>query len=151
MHIKKLILLTFSILLLSACNQAQIDPPSMDLDAGPVETLPVYDGDPVEEDAFCIEIYQPVCGKVAGTDEWKTFSNDCFANLEEATDTYEGECRGQDLPVTPKICTMEWRPVCGKIQVQCITTPCDPVSETFGNRCQADAANAFDIVDGECS
>ena len=50
----------------------------------------------------------------------------------------------------PEICTMEYAPVCGKINVQCITTPCDPVEETFPNRCSAEAENAFDIREGEC-
>jgi hypothetical protein len=50
----------------------------------------------------------------------------------------------------PKICTMEYAPVCGKINVQCITTPCNPVEETFPNRCGAEAADAFDIKEGAC-
>ena len=56
-----------------------------------------------------------------------------------------------EVPVDqPVMCTLEYAPVCGKIEVQCITTPCDPVQETFGNRCQAEARGAFDIVEGEC-
>jgi hypothetical protein len=41
-------------------------------------------------------------------------------------------------------------PVCGKINVQCITTPCDPVQETFKNIYQSKKANAFDIQKGTC-
>jgi hypothetical protein len=40
--------------------------------------------------------------------------------------------------------------VCGKINVQCITTPCDPVEETFSSRYEAEQRDAFDIRDGEC-
>ena len=51
-------------------------------------------------------------------------------------------------PVTPGIlcteeqkrarsCTEEYQPVCGHVQVQCFTTPCNPVPETFGNDCLA--------------
>ena len=40
--------------------------------------------------------------------------------------------------------------VCGKINVQCITTPCNPVEETFSNRCEARKADAFDIDNGAC-
>jgi hypothetical protein len=40
--------------------------------------------------------------------------------------------------------------VCGKIQVQCITTPCDPVDETFENRCVARERGAMDIRVGNC-
>lgn len=48
-------------------------------------------------------------------------------------------------------CTLEWAPVCGKVDVQCVTTPCDPVQETFSNLCSAEAAGAYDIVEGECA
>ncbi len=47
-------------------------------------------------------------------------------------------------------CTMEYAPVCGSIQVQCITAPCYPVRETFGNKCIANAAAATNITIGEC-
>jgi hypothetical protein len=50
----------------------------------------------------------------------------------------------------PKVCTKEYMPVCGKVAVQCITTPCPAVEQTFGNTCTAQAAGATDIVTGEC-
>lgn len=34
-------------------------------------------------------------------------------------------------------CTMDYTPVCAKVNVQCVTTPCNPVSETFSNACEA--------------
>ncbi|MBT3407329.1 hypothetical protein HOK68_00740 [Candidatus Woesearchaeota archaeon] len=48
-------------------------------------------------------------------------------------------------------CITLYEPVCGKIQVQCITTPCNPVEQTFSNMCEANKVNAFDIKQGECS
>ncbi len=50
----------------------------------------------------------------------------------------------------PIMCTMEYAPVCGTVQVQCITTPCEPVRQTFGNACMAGAAKATDVTVGEC-
>lgn len=47
-------------------------------------------------------------------------------------------------------CTKEYVPVCGKIQVQCITVPCDPVDTTFANRCLAVQAGATEIKEGIC-
>lgn len=41
------------------------------------------------------------------------------------------------VTVAPGVCTMDYNPVCAKVQVQCITTPCNPVRETFSNRCMA--------------
>lgn len=37
---------------------------------------------------------------------------------------------------TKKACTREYAPVCGEVKVQCFTTPCDPVQETFSNKCE---------------
>ena len=34
-------------------------------------------------------------------------------------------------------CIEIYQPVCGQIQVECVTAPCDPVKETFENSCKA--------------
>lgn len=42
------------------------------------------------------------------------------------------------LPVEePRMCTMEYAPVCAEVQVQCVKAPCFPVKQTFGNTCSA--------------
>ena len=48
------------------------------------------------------------------------------------------------------ICTAQYDPVCGEVQVYCIKAPCPPLKQTFSNRCVADNAGAFNIVAGEC-
>lgn len=48
-------------------------------------------------------------------------------------------------------CTMEYRPVCGEVEVQCNQAPCPTVKETFGNMCVAKAAKATNITEWECS
>jgi len=49
------------------------------------------------------------------------------------------------------VCTKEYRPVCAKVAVQCITTPCESVEQTFSNRCLLDANPlARYFKDGEC-
>ena len=51
-----------------------------------------------------------------------------------------------------EFCTMEYAPVCGLVQVQCITTPCDPVPETFSNGCSAcSRGNVISYTAGGCS
>jgi hypothetical protein len=47
-------------------------------------------------------------------------------------------------------CTMEYAPVCGMVQVQCITAPCNPIRTDFSNLCMAKAAGATDITGGTC-
>lgn len=50
----------------------------------------------------------------------------------------------------PIACTMEYAPVCGSKQVQCIAAPCDPVQQTYSNRCMLNADGATFVSDGEC-
>lgn len=51
----------------------------------------------------------------------------------------------------PTICTMEYAPVCAKVSIQCIKAPCEPIKETFGNKCQMNANKlATFLHDGEC-
>jgi hypothetical protein len=49
-----------------------------------------------------------------------------------------------------KPCTREYRPVCGEVQIPCVTTPCDPITTTFGNMCEATNAGATILYEGEC-
>lgn len=61
---------------------------------------------------------------------------------------FRGECQEpQDKP----ICTTEDKPVCALVEIQCITTPCDPVLETFENHCLAEEQmSVISFVDGKC-
>ena len=48
-------------------------------------------------------------------------------------------------------CTMEYAPVCGRVEVQCVTEPCDPVPKTFSNGCTACAeGNVISYTAGAC-
>ncbi|NTU98665.1 hypothetical protein HGA64_01500 [Candidatus Falkowbacteria bacterium] len=47
-------------------------------------------------------------------------------------------------------CTMEYNPVCGQKQVQCIKAPCNPVKQTYSNKCMLNAAKAEYLYAGEC-
>lgn len=35
------------------------------------------------------------------------------------------------------VCAEIYQPVCAEVQVECITTPCDPVKKTYSNSCEA--------------
>ncbi|MBI5470655.1 PKD domain-containing protein [Candidatus Kaiserbacteria bacterium] len=47
-------------------------------------------------------------------------------------------------------CTMEYKPVCGSKQIYCSTTPCNPVQQTYGNKCTMEADGATFLYDGQC-
>ncbi|MEM4637849.1 MAG: hypothetical protein QXK76_02380 [Candidatus Woesearchaeota archaeon] len=51
----------------------------------------------------------------------------------------------------PEFCTKEYMPVCGLVQVQCIRAPCEPIKQTFGNKCEA-CSNKLTIsyTEGAC-
>lgn len=55
------------------------------------------------------------------------------------------------LAQTGTACTMQYAPVCGARQVQCVTAPCYPVYETFGNACVLNASGATFVHEGECT
>lgn len=49
-----------------------------------------------------------------------------------------------------KNCTQEYEPVCAEQEVQCVTTPCNPIKTTFQNRCEAEKVNATVLYEGVC-
>ncbi|MEI7478016.1 MAG: hypothetical protein WCJ81_06080 [bacterium] len=85
----------------------------------------------------------PVCKSDTGTTEGWYYPNNTL--LRAAT------CPQATEPATPIACTMEYAPVCGNVQVECIKAPCYPTHETFGNLCmlQANQRATYAYV-GEC-
>ena len=47
-------------------------------------------------------------------------------------------------------CTKEYIPVCGSKPIVCITTPCNPIQQTYGNRCTMEADGAKFLYEGAC-
>jgi hypothetical protein len=48
-------------------------------------------------------------------------------------------------------CIEIYAPVCASVQVECTTTPCDPVPQTFQNSCFACMSDRVDsYIEGEC-
>ncbi len=48
-------------------------------------------------------------------------------------------------------CIEIYEPVCAAVQIQCITTPCEPIPKTFGNSCQAcSEASVTEYTTGAC-
>lgn len=89
---------------------------------------------------------------------------DCIAAGNPAMESYPRQCRTQDgqhfVEViegetvdqnNETVCTAQYDPVCGEIDVQCIKAPCPPVKETFSNFCFANKAGAKNIIKGECN
>ena len=48
-------------------------------------------------------------------------------------------------------CIEIYQPVCGRVQVECITTPCNPVLETYPNSCHACSnSRVIGYTEGQC-
>lgn len=52
---------------------------------------------------------------------------------------------------TGMACTMQYAPVCGAQQVQCVAAPCYPQYHTYGNACVLSAEGGTFIHEGECT
>ncbi len=50
----------------------------------------------------------------------------------------------------PMACTREYMPVCGSKPIVCITTPCNPIPQTYGNQCEMKSDGATLLYRGEC-
>lgn len=49
-------------------------------------------------------------------------------------------------------CIEIYQPVCASVQIQCITTPCEPIPKTFGNSCEACSENSVtQYIEGACA
>lgn len=78
-------------------------------------------------------------------------SHGCIWSAGYIRSTGANACvRPWEEKTTPTICTMEYAPVCGSKQVQCIKAPCDPIIKTYGNICQLNADGATFVSSWEC-
>ena len=96
--------------------------------------------------SFCTREYAPVCGE-RGRDR-QTFPNSCVARAEGYRVAHPGECRrggggggGGSGWDRPQACTREYAPVCARRGRDV---------RTFGNACEARAADYRVVSPGRC-
>jgi hypothetical protein len=65
---------------------------------------------------------------------------------EEKSVSYCGPRSNEEV-----MCTEIYTPVCARVQVECVTTPCNPVPQTFSNSCFACANDrVVSYAEGAC-
>ncbi|MEX0931192.1 MAG: hypothetical protein WDZ88_00415 [Candidatus Paceibacterota bacterium] len=119
---------------------------------GNIAEAPTKDASSVTSFEECVEAGNPVmesyprqCRHEGVTFVEKLTNDDLFPPDNATAVTCTPEQRD-------RVCTREYNPVCGLTQVECITEPCDPVPQTYGNACDACSnARVVSYVAGECS
>ena len=87
---------------------------------------------------------------IAGCTKDNTVSID-KGQIEEPTTTKLKAIDCQEEQRNIDACQEIYQPVCGQMQVECITTPCNPVKETFENSCKACTnERVISYTEGEC-
>lgn len=113
-------------------------------------------------DSFPIAVDDFISCVDAGNPVMESYPRQCAHNgVTYVENIRDGGSVGGDAKVTicpvrgdgmAVMCTQEYAPVCGLVQVQCITTPCDPVEETFSNACHACGnQNVISYTEGQCT
>lgn len=91
----------------------------------------------------CTYEYAPVCGERRG--DRQTFPNACSARADGYRIVHAGQCRrgggAGPGPDRPRVCTREYAPVCARRGRDV---------RTFGNACEARAADYRVIGSGRC-
>jgi len=96
------------------------------------------------------------CASVPGNPIIESYPRQCIYNgqnfTEVITDTNQNNtilCQEEQRRVD--VCTADYTPVCATVEIQCITTPCNPIKQTFSNSCNA-CKNSLvqSYIPGEC-
>jgi len=77
-------------------------------------------------------------------------NNDEPIVIDDGSNTTVFECKPEQRNIDA--CIEIYQPVCAEVQVQCITTPCPPIKETFSNSCKACSNSLVSTyTEGECA
>ncbi|MEE3079076.1 MAG: hypothetical protein VX341_07065 [Bdellovibrionota bacterium] len=169
----KLLTLTFILLIQVSCQQvseiAQEASSNNNQNTSTVEESELISASKgSSKDMYCPMVYEPVCAKVSRDENCKdericefidkTYSSDCFANIDNAEILYPGECMKEDTdenqePIKEeqiiknpevKFCFALYDPVCGKSPGKLGT------EKTYSNMCYLEMAGAEFLRYGEC-
>jgi hypothetical protein len=73
----------------------------------------------------------------------------CNENFKVMEKTVSIKCFPEQRNVN--VCIEIYQPVCATVNIQCVTTPCEPIRKTYSNSCKA-CSNSLvsDYINGEC-
>ncbi|MFA5764210.1 MAG: hypothetical protein WC915_05380 [archaeon] len=86
----------------------------------------------------------------AGFPVMESYPRQCSDGINTFTENIEKFCSQEEM--NAEACIEIYDPVCANVQIECITTPCDPIKETFSNSCFACMNDrVFSYEKGECN
>ncbi len=84
----------------------------------------------------------------AGNPIMESYPRQCRHENQTFKEVIENFCTQEDVG---DVCMNLYEPVCGYQPVQCVTTPCPPISQTFSNSCFACQEQGVAYwMEGEC-
>jgi hypothetical protein len=130
-------------------EQAETETPTSDSpiapDEAPAASLP-SETDPGETVACTMDAKMCPDGSYVGR-----VGPDCAFAPCSGEDEVQPEAISCDQKERPEMCYEIYAPVCGLVQVECVTTPCNPVLQTFSNDCFACANDrVLSYTEGAC-
>ncbi len=85
----------------------------------------------------------------AGNSVMESYPRQCVSGGVTFTEDSSIKCTKEQRSVN--ICTQVYQPVCGEVNVQCVTEPCESVKQTFSNLCVACGNSLVEsYIQGEC-
>ena len=83
--------------------------------------------------------------------EWSSLSASTSAIFFNTDNAIANSELLEEKPTDVGVCAAVYAPVCASVKVECVTTPCEPVEQTFSNKCEMNKnALATFLRDGEC-
>ena len=87
----------------------------------------------------------------AGNPVLESYPRKCVADGKTFIEEIENKIYCSDSERNVDACIEIYDPVCGFVQVECVTEPCNPIPETFSNSCFACMnERVIYYVEGEC-
>lgn len=97
------------------------------------------------------ETEQPIVGDSCGTVTPGYQDECCIRKGYQRWDKEDWECKNETELNNEIVCTADYAPVCGLVQVQCIKAPCPPIYQTFTNKCELSKNKLAKFAyEGEC-
>jgi|GEM_PF-3513293 len=97
---------------------------------------------------FCINVFEDKCAVYS---DINLETCEYFKTILDNTTVIDNTIACLPEQREAEACVFIYDPVCANVNVECITAPCPPIKQTFGNSCEACRnSRVIDYIKGEC-